>query len=180
MRRAYVITEGIFDAEMLKKLLPEDVVHNTEFVVASGRYSAQSLARTLLADRQTPVALVLDADTTDEKKIQEQKDFLEELLRQASSGTKFEVFLVKPEMEILLVEDASVIEHLTHKHYSQSELTLARLRPKSFLTEVLEKQEKPPSNHLRLVDNLDEQMVKVIRKHPLITDLNKFLSLAAA
>lgn len=96
MKKAYVITEGPFDAEILKQLLSAKVLRDTEFVVAHGRYGAQSVARTLLATRHIPVALVVDADTTDEARIAEQKDFLEELLRQASSGTRFQVFLIKP------------------------------------------------------------------------------------
>ncbi|MEW6125786.1 MAG: hypothetical protein AB1757_01875 [Acidobacteriota bacterium] len=180
MKKAYIITEGSFDAELLKKLLPKNKTRDIEFVVGSGRYSAQSLARTLLANRQIPVALVLDADTTNEKNIQEQKDFLEELLRQAASDTKFEVFLVEPEMEALLVETPSIIEKLTKKHFSKMELRLAKLHPRKFLADALEESNQTGGKRLQLVKDLDEQAIKALRRHPLVTSLNSFLSSIAA
>ena len=63
MSRTYVVTEGDTDVAVLKRVLPEGIVASAEFVPAGGGMdSARSLARSLLASRQRPVALVVDAE----------------------------------------------------------------------------------------------------------------------
>jgi hypothetical protein len=42
MKRAYVVTEGLTDVEILKKILPKNIVRNIEFVAGSGSSSALS------------------------------------------------------------------------------------------------------------------------------------------
>jgi hypothetical protein len=161
--KVYLITEGATDEVILKKLLPAKILTNVQFVIGQGRYSAQSLARSILAARKMPVALVLDADTTQPEAIQEQYDFLHEALGQAAAGTPFGIFLAKPEIEILLLE----VPQITHG-VSKRELELAKLHPKKFL-------------HLfsgvdKLLKQLDEQSLKIIRSHTLLVELSQFLS----
>jgi len=86
MTQVYVVTEGKLGAEILKRLLPEDILRNTKFIAGSGIYSAQSLACSILVAKRAPVALVVDADTKDRLTIREREDFLNELLRRASPG----------------------------------------------------------------------------------------------
>ena len=161
--KVYLITEGLSDEVILKKLLPAQVVDNVQFVIGQGRYSAQSLARSILAARRMPVALVLDADTTQPESVQEQYDFLQEALGQAAAGTPFGVFLAKPEIEILLLEVPQITNGV-----SQRELELAKFHPKKFL-------------HLfngvdNLLNQLNEKELETIRSHPLLVELVQFLS----
>jgi hypothetical protein len=173
MMRAYVVTEGQVDAEILKGLLPENIVKDTEFVVGSGRYSAQSLARSVLAVRQLPVALVVDADTEDETMIQEQSDFLQESLRQASPGVRFQVFLAVPTIEILLFQDQSLLEELTGRKFSDQEWQIAKLKPKKFLTDLLD---TSPLTLTELLDNLTDEALGTLRKYPPVSTLAEFLA----
>src|SRR5215470_18043041 len=108
MKKAYIVTEGPKEAEILRKFLPNSLVRDTEFVVGSGRYSAQSLARSILAVKQLPVALVLDAEVTDKGATEEKEEFYRESLHQASSGVKFGVFLAAPTVEALFFQHPSL------------------------------------------------------------------------
>lgn len=176
MKKAYLITEGTTDAEILKKLLPEDVLKNTKIIAGSGRYSAQSLARSILAVKRLPVVLVLDADTADETSIGEQKDFLRESLAQASSGVPFEIFLAVPEMEVLFFERPAFIESVSQHSYSQTEWDMAKFSPRDFLRKSFG--DEFNNARVKLIDNLDQQTIETIRQHPLVKGISRFLSSA--
>lgn len=175
MNKVYLITEGQFDQELLRKLLPEEAIQNTEFIVGNGRYSAQSLARSILAAARMPVALVLDADTIESSAVQEQRDFLEEALGQASAGIPFEIFLAVPELEVLLVESPDFLRNLSSRDYSSDELELARLSPKRFLRQIIGGRDRKQIMR-EIVRKLDRRAISALREHPLLKGLSEFLS----
>ncbi len=178
MKRVCVITEGQSDHEILKVVLPKEIVQNEniEFIVGSGRYSAQSLARSVLAVEQVPTALIVDADTSDEAAIQEQRELLSFSLRQASPGIKFEVFLAVPEMEILLVQNSTLRQQLTNgQEFSELELEFAKLHPKKFLRRFLKPTESYSATLSEILKNLNEQTIKTMQEYPLVKQLNEFL-----
>ena len=172
MKRVYIITEGKSDKDILKAVLPKEIVQNenVEFKAGSGRYSAQSLARSVLAVKQVPTALIVDADTSDAAAIQEQRDLLSFSLRQASPGIKFEVFLAVPEMEILLVQQLA-----NGRKFPESELEFAKRHPKEFLLRF----SKTPESYIvtlrEILKNLNEQTIKTMQEYPLVKKLNEFL-----
>ncbi len=110
MKSAYLVTESHLDTEVLKHLLPKDVVQNTEFVAAKGQYSARSLAGTILSERMRPVALVLNAETEDADLIQTRRTTISSLLRLASAGVPYEVFLAVPTVAAILHLDSVRME----------------------------------------------------------------------
>ena len=178
MKQVYIITEGQSDQEILKAVLPKEVVQNenVEFIVGSGRYSAQSLACSVLAVEQVPTALIVDADTSNKAAIQEQRDLLSFSLRQASPGIKFEVFLAVPEMEILLVQNLDLVQQLTNgQEFSELELEFAKLRPKEFLLRFLKPAESYIVTLREILENLNEQTIKAIQEYPLVKQLDEFL-----
>lgn len=173
MKRPYVVTEGKVDAQILRAVLPENVTANVEFVVGSGRYSMQSLARSILAVRQLPVAVVIDADTDDKIAIQEQLEFVRGALRQASAGAAFEVFFAVPEIESLLFQDRSFIEEFANQSFSDTEWEITKSRPKQTLAAILERKN---SSLQQMLSQLTENTIEVIRKHPPVNELLRFLS----
>ena len=178
MKRVCVITEGQSDYEILKAVLPQEIVQNEniEFIVGSGRYSAQSLARSVLAVEQVPIALIVDADTSNAAAIQEQRDLLLFFLRQASPGIKFEVFLAEPELEILLVQNLTLRQQLTNgREFSELELEFAKRHPKEFLLRFLKTPESYIVTLREILKNLNEQMIKTMQEYPLVKQLDEFL-----
>ncbi|MBW4674890.1 MAG: hypothetical protein KME52_12910 [Desmonostoc geniculatum HA4340-LM1] len=178
MTLAYIITEGNKDIEILKQLLPKFVSQdiNFKFVDGSGQYGARSLASTLLVTRSIPVALVTDADTEDNSLVSEQLDSLNYLLRQASPGIPYKVFIAVPEIEIILLQDRSLIEKIAERSFSDLEWQLAHSKPKYFLTAVFGKD--TPFN--KIFNKMNNDEIQTLQQHPLIQDLINFLSSVAA
>ncbi len=102
MKTMYLVTESSTNTEILKRLLPTDLVQRTEFVTAHGRYSASSLSGTILSERMRPVALVINANTTEEGAIHEQASTITGLLLPASSGVPYKVLMAVPTVEAIL------------------------------------------------------------------------------
>ncbi len=173
MKKAYVITNGQSALGILNRLLPDNIVNETEFAFGAFRSSACSLARSVLAVKQRPVVLVVDTDTTDESAIQEQSLLLEELLDYVSPGIRFDVLLAVPKTEMLFLQDQTFVERLANRKFSDTEWEAGRLNPKEFLSDVLGGEDQIAE---KILGNLDEQTIHSMQKHPLVNNLHKFLS----
>jgi len=173
MKKAYVITEGESDVAVLKKLLPAHLTKEVEIVSGQGDYGARSLAASILAARQRPVALVIDADTNDEQMIKERADFARWSLRQAAADVPFEVFVAVPSIESVFFQDQALIENFAHREFTDLEWRLVKLQPQElFANEPGGKRQVIQ----RLLHNLNKESVKLLQEHPLIQALTDFLS----
>jgi hypothetical protein len=115
--KAYVVTEGAYDAALVPRALTSAGLENVHVAAAGGRSSAVSLARSILRSRRRPVALVMDADTTDPTRVREQAQVLSDLVFSdgVSGSTKsasFRVFLAVPVMESVAQEAAGADRRL--------------------------------------------------------------------
>ncbi len=174
MTQAYVITEGELDREILQKILPENLVNQTKFVAGAGKYSAQSIASTILAIKLLPVALIIDADTEDESAVKEKSALLHQLLYQSSPGIPFSVFLAVPELEAILVQDQTLIETIIDRQLSVLEWQFAKSNPKQFLKSLTK--DSYTQAILSILNNLNQEQLHILRQHPLIAELINFLS----
>jgi len=172
MTLSYLVAEGKSDVEILQKLLPETIVKNTQFIVGGSKYSAQSLAGTILAVKSLPVALVIDADTEDKLAIREKSELLHQLLHQASPGIPFEVFTAVPELEAVFCYDKSVLERIMGTSINELTWQLAKQHPKKFLVKNIGQE---PVFIERILSNLNHEMIRLLQQHPLIQDLTEFL-----
>jgi hypothetical protein len=176
MTLAYILTEGKTDIEILKRLLPQYFVKDIKFVAGEGQYGARSLASSLLATRSIPVALVLDADTENENQIYEKSDLVNYLLHRASPGIPYQVILAVPEIEVIFLEDKSLIEKIAKRSFNNLEWQFAKSQPKRFLVEVFGKEAQVIE---KIFGNISEDGIKIFQKHTLIQDLIRFLSSVA-
>lgn len=135
----YVVTEGPSDASLLRALLNPEFSEEEGLLVTSGggRSGADSLARSILVARGKPVALVVDSDTNDSNRIQENQQFLEFLLGQFGRRSEWEVILIIPEIETLYFEDKSTLETLTGVKATPEQLLRGKYEPKKVLKEML-------------------------------------------
>lgn len=173
MKKACVVTEGQTDIEILKRLLPSELVKNVELVAGGGWSAAQSLAVSILAKRRIPVALVIDADANDEHIIHEKLDFSRWSLNQAAAHVPFEVFLAVPEIEAVFFQDRPFLEGATNRKFSDLEWKLMKLQPRElFADNPSEKSQL----FQKILGRLDQDSVKTLQTHPLIKSLISFLS----
>jgi FlaA1/EpsC-like NDP-sugar epimerase len=174
MIQAYIVTEGQFDANLLKRLLSAQLEKNVVFVVGAGSSDAQSLARSILAVKHRAVALVLDADTVDIESIKERVGLNQDLLRYASAGTPFKVFLAVPTIEIILFQDRALLEQLTQHKFTDVEWAQAEFVPGVVLRKALG-QNAQVIKLDDLIQRLTGEMIDKLRTHQLILDLSQFL-----
>ncbi|MGD0091880.1 MAG: hypothetical protein ABSE73_18350 [Planctomycetota bacterium] len=136
MKPAFLITEGKSDQLVLRSLLPKETVKRLKMVAGNGRYSAISQTESILAMGGRPVAVVVDADTSAVRAVEELREMLQFGLRQAASGTPYLLRIAVPEIEFLLLSDERDILALTHKEPdSKYETCYAREHPKQYLQE---------------------------------------------
>ncbi|MHC5822248.1 MAG: hypothetical protein ACYT04_42005 [Nostoc sp.] len=173
MTLAYMITESNKDVEILQKLLPKHLSQDIKFIAGESSYRARSLGTSLLAAHKTPVALVLDADTNNESQIFEKRDLINYVLKQVSFGTPFQVFLGVPELEIVFLQNKSLIEKIAQRQFNDLEWQLSQSKPKYFLETVFGNNQQIND---RIFSNIKDEEIRILQEHPLIQEIITFLS----
>jgi hypothetical protein len=97
--KSYLVVEGRTDAILMRPLIETADIPNVEIVDAGGKSSAMSLGNSIAMSRVSPVAVLVDADTTDRKSIEEQQTVFADLQRYARSGISCRLFLAMPTLE---------------------------------------------------------------------------------
>ncbi|WYL96768.1 MAG: hypothetical protein HEQ35_25870 [Gloeotrichia echinulata IR180] len=174
MKLAYMITESDKDVEILQRLLPRNLSQNIKFIAGESSYRARSLASSLLATRKTPVALVLDAHTDNKSQIVERYDLIDYVLNQVSSGISYKVFMAIPQLEIVFIQDKSLIEKIAQRQFNDLEWQLAQSKPKEFLETVFGNSKE--QINARIFGNINDEEIKKLQQHPLIQEIINFLS----
>ena len=108
MKRIYIVVEGAADASALRRILPNEVKKQCDFVIGRGKSAAISDARTLLTISREPVALVVDADDADPTRVREQQKILKQLLESAASGIPCRAFLAVPNLDSIMANRGAV------------------------------------------------------------------------
>lgn len=173
MKKVCVVTEGQTDIDILKKVLPPKLAKEVEFVAGGGWSGAQSSAVTILAKRQIPVALVIDADGNDEQTIHEKLDSSRWLLKQAAVQVPFEVLLAVPQIEAVFFQDRPFLEDATNRKFTDLEWKLMKLQPRELFADNPTEKSRQLQNILR---RLNRDSITKLQTHPLIKSLISFLS----
>ncbi|HLP90923.1 MAG TPA: hypothetical protein VK184_20355 [Nostocaceae cyanobacterium] len=119
MKVAYILVESNHHIEILQKLLPKHLIQDVQFIAGESSYRTSSLATSLLATRSTPVLLVLEANNQVEKI--EKEGLIKYLFNQVSSGITSQVSLAVPQIEIVFLQDRSLIEKIAKRNFSNLE-----------------------------------------------------------
>lgn len=135
MNDCWIICESQVAADLLKTLLPAEVVQPEKIFISHAKSSGVSMARTLLLRPAVSVLLVEDADTLNEAAIDERLDFISWALTLVSSPERFDVFLFRPEVEAVFFQSADFLA-LCGKSLSEMELKVARRAPKLALSDL--------------------------------------------
>jgi hypothetical protein len=172
--KAYVVTAGQLDRRLLEQLVPQNLAAGIVLVTANGYSGAVSMARSLLATRPSPVALVLDADSISPDFVRERSRGLHELLGSVSSGPESEVFLFVPEMEAIFFQAPSLLERVLGLTIPETLAILAEARPKDALDRLFTQHQSIKTMPQLLVALTPGDFEELRRTKP-IADLNEFL-----
>lgn len=174
MKRVYIFVEGPTEADLLRRILPQEVLHDAELVVAGGRSGIPSLARSVLVRRKKPVAVVMDSDSLDRDVIEEQRQTTEELIRAADASISVKVVSVVPEIEAWFFAVPEVIERVLGTKVPAEWIPLGKRDPVGVLQQLQEKSHKK-WNREQAIRTLDAHDIQQIRSLPEVAELSTFL-----
>ncbi len=174
----HIVTEGPAEMRLLQLLLkPElDQAKGRARVIEGGGWSgAESLARSIVVVPQEPAALVVDADTTNPARVKEYRRFLEHSLGSVAPHPLWAVYVVVPEVEVLLTQDLGILEALVGGPVSQEQAIRARYEPKAVLAELMTERGISPDEFARRLRKVD---LGPLRRVSPIPELREFLARA--
>jgi len=172
-----VLCESNLHGMLLAALLaPEQARGEVEVRVVEGLSSGFSFARTRLAVRRLPVAVVIDAESPEPEAALERKHRTEEIIGDASGGVPYHVAVAIPELEILYFEIPDLIRR-TFGAVDEHTLELARLSPRRAIARLAPHEELVHAC-FRLVRALEGADIDAIRATDLIRELIDFVQSA--
>ena len=95
------------------------------------------------------------------------------MLRLVADGVPFQILMAVPAIEVLFFQDRAFLEQLLGKPLTDLEWQLARQQPKQLLDMVQGGYQKFVET---AISNLKDETIAMLRQHPLIQDLIKFLT----
>ncbi|MBO0698879.1 MAG: DUF4276 family protein [Zavarzinella sp.] len=174
MKRVYIFVEGPTDAEFLRRILPPEVLTDAEIITAGGSSGVASLARSVLVRRKTPIAVVMDADSTDPSVVQEQQESVEDLIQAADASIPVKVVTAVPEIDAWLLAAPEAIERALGEPVPDEFAPLAKRDPRGVLTQLAERNEKK-WDLKRAISLLETHDIDRIRALPEVNELSTFL-----
>lgn len=172
---AYIVCEGSFDVQLLKIVIPEELLNKVEVVAAGGLSAVKSLARSLIVRRQVPVGVVIDADSVAPEVVKERLKSVEELVESVSANIPFKVIAAVPEMEIIFFQDIALLSRLLGYEPSQDMLTSAAFQPCKTLQKLLSQSHHEKHSFSQIINQLTNEDLKILRQAPFIQELIHFL-----
>lgn len=167
-----IVTEGEFDAQILKRLLGEKMPNVTiNILAAMGYSSALSKVKSLLTIRNKNIVLILDADTVDKNEIRQKEDFVNSYVNTNLNKENFKAFWAVPEFEIIFLNNIKFMSELSKKKISKELIEVAKISPKRTLESMSKKGRK---EYLQLLDQ--EEIREDFFREGLIKDLFEYLN----
>lgn len=171
---AYIVCEGLFDRQLLKTVLPGELLTDVEVVSGGGVSAVKSLARSLVVRRQVPVIIVVDADSVVPELVQERLKDIEEIVESVAVNTPVKVILAVPEMETIFFQDVTFLSRLLGYIPPQDILDLAVFKPKKALEQLLSKSDKIHERS-QMIDQLANEEIEILRSSSVMQDIIHFL-----
>lgn len=171
---AYIIVEGSFDAQLLTRLLPKNLLDEVAIVSAGGLSAVKSLARSLLVRRQVPIAIVVDAGSTTLELIQERRQSIEEIVTSIAGNVPVKVIVAVPEIESVFFQNTSIIEKIFGCSIPENILAIADLQPCRAL-EQLFSQSKTVHKRADILNALTTADIEILCQASVVQELIQFL-----
>jgi hypothetical protein len=174
---AYVITEEQFDEDLLRRVLPQELLEEVVFVPDFARSNIVGMARTLIVERRKPLAIVMDAGSFVPEVIQERRQSREEVVGIVAGGVPFKVILAVPALEAVFFQDPCLLERAFAQPIPADVLPLARFDPSGSLDQLFARS-TTIKNRTELLQVLTETEIAILRNAPVVQELIEFLQTA--
>lgn len=171
---AYIISEGSFDAQLLKTVLPPNLLTDVGVVSAGGASAIESLARSLVVRRRVPVLIVFDAGSVVPELVELRRQEIEEVILWVAGRTPVKVVPAVPEIEIIFFQDVSLLSRLLGYTPPQDILDRAVFLPKQALEESLARSDKI-QDISQIIDRLTDEDIEILRSSSVMQEIVQFL-----
>lgn len=170
----HILVEGEIDQRIIEQLLTDlRKTHSFKIMKCGGRDAARPMARKLLLQYSEPVALLLDADTTDTNRAHQQQRDLEDYLRWAPREIPFIVQQFVPEIEVIFFERPKAVMHVLGRNLREKTILIGKKAPKEMLKDLLE--EKHIGGIEGMLSKFNDADLGDLREHPMAKGLRDFI-----
>ena len=173
-----LVTESGDNAALLAWILDDEVRSEGLQIFPAGiRSSADSFARSALSHRGGPVVLVIDADTSDSGRIEEDRAHLSYALRVGGPADgRAHVALISPTIEALLFQDLEVLRGVLTVDIDAADQLRARFEPREALSQLMRRAPAgAPKTQADVIHALERQSPVAARAHPEVQAIIEFL-----
>jgi hypothetical protein len=172
---AYLFVAEDSDACILKHLIPATLAPEVQIVSAKGMGSLASVARTALATRRKPAAVIVDAYSVKPEVISDRRQNLEDLIWLVAGRVPVKVVMAVPELRRIFFDDPRLLPKLLGRELPAEALIRARYEPGAVLKELLAQDSRIQSIE-QLVAALSPEDFETLKSAPPIPELNQFLN----
>jgi hypothetical protein len=162
MNTLNIVVEGQLDAVLLRKYLPKIDGLTPRFFAGNGAASLPTVARNLLVHEEGAVLLVMDADSFNVEQAEQKRAMVLATLRQVAAEERFDVFIFRPEHEVIFFEAPEVLE----RYWSgEDKLSIASLErglytPHQELAEILRASNQNPKSWFESLTSEDGEILR--------------------
>lgn len=174
MRESYIFVESPMDAEFLRRILPPELLTDSEMIMDGNVSENLSLARTILVMRKKPIVVVMDGNSLDAAVIDERRGSVEELIRAADSSVAVKVIAIVPKMEVWFFAAPDAIARVLAGPVPKEFLALGKRDPVGVLQHLAEIRQTAWDSR-RCIAELDDADISKIRALPEVRELIAFL-----
>lgn len=174
-----VVVEGKTDAAAIRAILGADLARRVRVFAAQGRTSLVTVARNLFFHEGGRILIVMDADTTTDHLVDEQKALTRAALESLTPGIMngedrgVEVFAFVPEIEVIFFEAPQALERLVGGSVPQATVEEGLLIPHKTLA-ALFRTKGPLDKAAMLYERLaDPEIANLVAQGKQATDLRE-------
>jgi len=169
-----LVTEGRFDAIVLRTLLAAANRDEIEIFHGSGKSAAISLGNSFALNKSAKVAIVVDADTSVPERLAEQQLIFRDLQQQSYGEYGARLFLAVPTLEAALFPTAEDFESTFNLEFTPKQREVYAQDWKMSVRAFLTVPQANTTPTIRTKGVRPEMLRKILRKTPL-SELLKFL-----
>jgi hypothetical protein len=134
-----IVLERKSDIEIIRALLPADLLAACQLVGSEGRSTLVSVARTHIIKHHAPTAVMLDTDTLDPTIIAEIVQTTRHLIGAVAGDTAFDIIYCIPHLEAIFFEASVDLQRIFPNFDHVYILQFAKTQPKDQLNVLFEK-----------------------------------------
>ena len=166
----YIVCESDFDAQLLKTVLPSNLLIDIGVVAAGKVYAIKSLAMSLVVRRRVPVIIVFDADSVVQELVEQRRNDIEEIVVFVAGKIPVKVVPAVPQIEIIFFQDVSLLSRLLGFTPSKDILDLAVSQPREALEQLISESELIQDSS-QIIEQLTNEDIEILRSSSVMQEI---------